>query len=91
MLETPVHVSDNVRSNEYEPFWTHPRRVDKLLNNSTVSLNDGAIRNSKNLVPVQVEPPQIEECVLPSQIAQLSDIPTETKKPAPKLYLVTAY
>ena len=44
------HVRRNVRNNKYEPMWTLPRRVTDNLGSATVRLDDGTVRNSRDLV-----------------------------------------
>ena len=49
------HVRDNVRHDKYQPIWTDPRTVVQKLGGSTVRLDNGVVRNSRDLVRAQSE------------------------------------
>lgn len=49
-----VRVRENVRSTKYDPMWSNPRQVERKINDSTVCLEDGSVRNSQDLVAVKM-------------------------------------
>ena len=46
-----MYVRDNVWSTKYDLVCTTPRRIEHQLNDTTVRLDDGTVRNSKDLLP----------------------------------------
>ena len=45
-----VHVRANVRPDKYTPFWTAPKQFAKQVAPNTVMLDDGNVRNQRDLV-----------------------------------------
>ena len=78
-----VHVRDNIRSNKYEPMWTQPRRIAERINDSTVRLDNGTVRNAADLVPAHLptsepfQPPQ----PLPPEANKQPPAPAAAVKP----------
>ena len=58
-----VYVRNNLRTTKYDPVWSAPLRVVTKLRETTVRLEDGAVRNTKDLI-------QTDGIVL-------SDVPTD--------------
>ena len=58
-----VNVRENVRSNKYEPLWTLPKRIEKRLGDSTVRLEDGTVRNARDLVAAAISSPSWDSSV----------------------------
>lgn len=51
MSRSRVHVHENLCTSKYEPMWTQPHAVARSVGNSTVRLENEAVRNARDLVP----------------------------------------
>ena len=56
-----VYVRDNVRNNKYEPLWSVPRKIQEKINDTTMRLDNGTVRNTKDLVPAISKPEAVGE------------------------------
>ena len=72
-----IHVRENIRSNKYEPMWTQPRRVAERINDSTVRLDNGTVRNAADLVPAHPPTPE------PPEVPRPPPLEAEKQPPAP--------
>lgn len=49
-----VRVCDNVRSTKYDNKRSNPRQVDRKINDSNFSMDDGSVRNTDDLVCMKI-------------------------------------